>query len=185
MADKFSNADGMKQDMEALIDALDLSDLQKHFMRSRWLDQVMYMGNRANAARDWHYRLRITTIVAGVIVPGLVSLNFADSALTVAIRLITFGLSLLVGITAAVEQFFNFGERWRRYRQTCEIMKIEGWSYFQLSGPYRRAKSHTESYREFANRVEALIQHDVEAYISEIAQDKEKKDDKDKDKGAA
>lgn len=185
MADKSSKPDGLTQDMSALIDALDLTDLQKHFMRSRWLDQVIYMGNRSNAARDWHHRLRLTTIVAGVIVPGLVSLNFADNALTLAIRVLTFALSLLVGITAAVEQFFNFGERWRRYRQTCEIMKIEGWNYFQLSGPYRHVKSHAEAYREFASRVEALIQHDVEVYISEIAQDKEKKDDKDKEKSAA
>ncbi len=176
MANKSGYENWLKQDMGALIDALDLSEMQKHFMRSRWLDQVMYMEGRSKNAQRWHYRLRVTTIVAGVIVPGLVSLNIADNALATSIRVFTFVLSLLVGISAAVEQFFNFGERWRHYRQTSEMMKIEGWSFFQLSGAYQRAKSHAEAYREFASRVEAVIQHDVEVYVSEVT--KEKKEEK-------
>ncbi len=167
----------LKQDMGALIDSVGLTDLQKHLLRSRWLDQVLYMESRSNSARDWYYRLRMTTIIGGVIIPALVSLNLTgDYAL--AVRGATFVISLLVGISAAVEEFFHYGERWRHYRQTSELMKMEGWNFFQLSGAYERFGSCSEAYREFASRSEMLIQHDVDVYISQVAQ--EKKEGKEK-----
>lgn len=54
---------------------MNLGDVQRHFLRSRWLDQVLWMEGKANLSRDRHYLLRITTIVGGVILPALVSLN--------------------------------------------------------------------------------------------------------------
>src|ERR687886_2223849 len=98
-----SYRESLKQDLGELIAALDLSDLQRHFLRSRWLDQVLWMEGRADRARDWYYRLRLTTIIGGVIIPALVSLNIGGAIVWV-IYLITFGLSLLVAISAAVEE---------------------------------------------------------------------------------
>ena len=83
------------------------------------------MEDRAEQVRDWYYRLRLTTIVGGVIIPALVSLNFAGG-FAVVVGWITFGISLLVAISAAVKEFFHYGERWRHYRQTGEALKHEG-----------------------------------------------------------
>lgn len=102
--------DWLKEDLGGMIEVLDLQDLQKHFMRSRWLDQVLWMEGKADRARDWYYRLRLTTIVGGVIIPALVSLNFSGPADAV-VGWITFFISLLVAISAAVEEFFHYGER--------------------------------------------------------------------------
>lgn len=49
----------------------------------------------------------------------------------------TFGLSQIVAISAAIEEFFHYGERWRHYRRTVESMKTQGWQFSQLTGPYR------------------------------------------------
>ncbi len=57
-----SNRRGSKQSLEELIDVLDLADLQKRFLRSRWLEQVLWMGTRAKNARNWYYTLRLTAI---------------------------------------------------------------------------------------------------------------------------
>src|SRR4051794_18084150 len=107
----------LKEDLGTLVDALKLSDLQKHFLHSRWLDQIIWMEGKADSARSWYYRLRLTIIIGGVSIPALVSLNTpALMNLTINDRIastvgwITFGLSLLVALSAAVEQFFNFGE---------------------------------------------------------------------------
>ncbi len=170
----------LKKELGTLIDTLELPDLQKQCLRSRWLDQIMWMEGRANRARDWYYRLRLTVIIGGVIIPALVSLN-TPAVTTVnvspevakAVGWATFGLSLLVALSAAVEQFFNYGERWRHYRRMVETLKIEGWQFFQLSGPYRRYKSHADAYRAFAARMEEASQHDVEAYISSVVREKE------------
>ena len=91
-----------------------------------------------------------------------------------------------MAISAAVEEFFRYGERWQHYRRTAELLKMEGWHFFQLSGPYRRFDSHAEAYRAFAARVEDIIQPSVEVYFSEVASEKaERREDKEARAGTA
>ncbi len=61
----------LKQDMGSLIDQLDITDLQKHFLHSRWLDQVLWMEGKSDSAQKSYYLLRLTAIIGGVIVPAL------------------------------------------------------------------------------------------------------------------
>lgn len=171
----------LKQDLGALIDALELPDLNKRFLRSRWLDQVIWMEGKAEGARTRYYIMRLTAIVFGVTIPVLVGLNIQGPASDI-MRIVIVVLGLLVAVSAALEEFFRYGERWRHYRQTVEWLKIEGWRYFQLSDPYRKHKSHLEAYAHFADRVEDLIRQDVNVYVSEIVRSKEDKEE-DKDDG--
>ncbi len=83
----------------------------------------------------------------------------------------------MVAISAAVEEFFHFGERWRHYRRTVELLKIEGWKFFQLSASYDGYKKHEEAYPDFATRVEEIIESDVEVYITEVVKEKKKKEE--------
>ena len=73
MADSYSN--WLKKDMGQMVEMIKIDDLQKHYIMSRWLDQVIWMEGKATQARDRYYRLRLTTIVGGVTVPALVGLN--------------------------------------------------------------------------------------------------------------
>ncbi|TLD41394.1 MAG: hypothetical protein JETT_2351 [Candidatus Jettenia ecosi] len=161
----------LAQDMNAIIETLPLSDLQKHFLRSRWLNHVLRMEGKANEAHSRYYILRLITIVGGVIIPTLVSLNIIGAAAS-PVRWGTLGLGLLVAVSIAIEEFFHFGECWRHYRKAVEWLKIEGWQFFQLSGPYQNYLDHIDAYPVFANRVESIIQRDVEVYITEIVQEK-------------
>ena len=170
-------SDFLKQNFGEIIEKLTLSDLQKQFIKSRWLDQVLWMEGKANKSRNKYYISRLIAIVGGVIIPALVSLSVIGEIAT-AIKWGTFGLSLMVAVSVAIEEFFHFGDRWRHYRRTVECMKIEGWQFFQLSGTYQNHKDHSEAYPVFAGRVESIIQRDVEVYITEVAQ--EKKDEKGK-----
>lgn len=142
-------------------------------MKSRWLDQLLWLESRAVKSRNRHYTLRLLTIIGGVIVPALVSVNSANVGNRRFIEIFgwtAFGISQVVAISAAVEEFFHYGETYRRYRNTAEAMKIEGWQFFQLSGPYKGVQSHTDAYPTFATNVENIIQQDVEGYISQAAQ---------------
>ncbi|MEH1806646.1 DUF4231 domain-containing protein [Nostoc sp.] len=147
----------------------------KHFLRSRWLDQVLWMEGKANLSRDRHYFLRITTIIGGVILPALVSLNintnFKPNNRDI-IMWSTFGLSQIVAISAAIEEFFHYGERWRHYRRTVESLKTQGWQFSQLTGPYRNHPSHEQAFNLFASHVEDIIQRDVEIYATQVVQEK-------------
>jgi hypothetical protein len=165
----------LKQDLNEIVEGLSLTDLQKHFLRSRWMDQTLWMEGKANWARQWYYILRLITIVGGVTIPALVSLNVGGqvgSQAGVAIVWATFGISLLVAISAAIEGFFRYGERWRHYRQTVEWLKTEGWQFFQMSGRYRRYPSYSDAYPAFAARVEEVIQRDVDEYVTEVVRER-------------
>ena len=166
--------DQFKQEICALIEQIDLSDLQQQLMKSRWLDQVLWLEGRAEQTRNRYYFFRLITIVGGVIVPALVSLNINTNNVKAVVGWFAFGLSQAVAISAAVEEFFHYGERFRHYRNTAEAMKIEGWQFLQLSGAYSNTESHAEVYPDFAQRVESIIQRDVEGYLSEVVQEKKK-----------
>lgn len=175
MANKETYRDYLKKEFSDLIEKIDLSDLQRRFMKNRWLDQVLWLESRATKNRNRHYTLRLITIIGGVIVPALVSVNSANISdqkrdYKAVFAWTAFGLSQAVAISAAVEELFHFGENYRRYRNTAEGMKIEGWNFFQLSGPYKGFPTHAEAYPTFATHVEEIIQQDVEGYISQSTQ---------------
>jgi hypothetical protein len=169
----------LKDDLDQLISALDLGELQKHSLRSRWLYQVLWMEKKASHCQRWHYILRLIAIIGGVIVPALVGLNLTGNQVaTSSIQWTTFGLSMIVAISVATEEFFHFGERWRHYRSTAERLKIEGWQFFQLAGPYQNFKEHKEAYSSFATRTESIHQQEVDVYITEVVREKKKEQDK-------
>ncbi|HAC63593.1 MAG TPA: DUF4231 domain-containing protein [Cyanothece sp. UBA12306] len=166
----------LEEEIIGLINKTSLSDLQKQFMKARWLDQVLWLEGRAEKFKNRYYKLRMITIIGGVIVPALVTFQSDNPTIKNAITWTTWGLSQAVAISAAVEEFFHYGERHRHYRNTAETMKIEGWQFLQLSGSYRNAKSYSDVYSDFAQRVETIIQRDVDGYFSEVVADKKPDD---------
>ncbi|NJN74603.1 MAG: DUF4231 domain-containing protein [Limnothrix sp. RL_2_0] len=172
---KFNYSAFLRQELGDTIDQLDLPAREKRFIKGRWLDQLLWLEGRAGKDQKKYLRLRIITIVGGVIVPALVSLNNVDNVrLRNFLRWVTFGTSLTVAVSAAVEEFFQYGQSYRRYRNTAEGLKIEGWSYFQLSSPYEDAQDHQDAYKTFAAHVESIIQKDVEGYNAEMMKKQEK-----------
>ena len=163
-----------KDDTYSFIDLLDIDDLQKRFIRSRWLDQMHWMSAKSKSAQKKYYILRLIAIVGGVIVPALVSMNISNEEVMIYIRYITFIISLLVAISVTVEEFFHYGERWRHYRNTAERLKIEGWEFFQLSGSYRDLHSHRDAYTAFSTQVEYILRNEIDIFMTEIAREKKK-----------
>lgn len=141
MAKKTSYYDYLRQEMTDMVEQLELPDLCKQSLKSRWLDQVVWADKKAEQCRRWHYRLRLTTIVGGVLLPALVGINFQLGKDNEYFRFwfpyVPFVLSQIIAVSAATEEFLRFGDRWREYRKLAEELKAEGWEYLQLSGPYR------------------------------------------------
>ena len=172
--------DHLKREFTGLIDELSLDPAKKRFLVSRWLDQVVWMEGKASKAQKHYYRLRLITVVGAVVVPALVSASALDAEfvgleLGAVGKVATWVVSLVVAVSAAIEGFFRFGERWRNYRGTVERLKMEGWLFFQLAGPYSAdGATHEAAYSAFASRVEELIKSDVEVYLTEVAVEKER-----------
>jgi Protein of unknown function (DUF4231) len=174
-------SDYLKAEFGRTIDRLTLSELQKDFLRSRWLDQILWMEGRASESRNLYYRLRLTTILGGVLVPILISLNSGEGMpkeVSTALRYTTIGLGAIVAASSAVEEFFHCGERWRHYRRSAESLKAQGWQFFQLTGSYatyNKTGSHQDAFVLFSSQVEEIIQRDVETYSTQVAQEKQEK----------
>ncbi len=162
-----------RAELDQLITAIELPELNKQFLRARWLEQIMWMEEKALDALWWYRVLRLATIIGGVIVPALVSWTVGDG--DDLIKALTFMVSLVVALSAAVEEFFRYGERWRHYRRTVESLKSEGWQFLQLSGPYINM-THSQAYPAFATRVEELSREEVDRYMTQVAKDKKEED---------
>lgn len=161
--------DWLRTDLEKLVKSLRLSDDQRHFVASRWLENVLWMEAAAQRTRTRYYGLRLITIAGAVIVPALVSIN-AVGGTREAITWLTFAVSLVVALSAAVEGFVRFGDRWRHYRGLVEELKLEGWAFHELSAPYRaEGATHETSFPTFVERVNELLARETQTYISEIA----------------
>lgn len=176
MLKKPKDHEQMRAELDQLIAAIELPDLNKQFLRARWLELVVWMDGKAQDSVWWYRRLRLATIIGGVIVPALVSLNLGSDMQSL-IQTITFLVSLVVALSAAVEEFFRYGERWRHYRRMTESLKSEGWQFLQLSGGYAN-QTHVQAYPAFAARVEELSREEVDTYITQVFKEKKESDDK-------
>ena len=159
----------LRTDLGKLVQSFQLGEDRRHFISSRWLENVVWMESAAQQARTRYFALRLTTIIGAVIVPALVSINAVGGS-KAAITWITFVVSLVVALSAAVEGFFRFGDRWRHYRSLVEELKTEGWSYHELNGPYAAdGATHESAFPSFVERVNALLARETQTYISDIA----------------
>ena len=173
MARKDPYVEFLKEDFNDLFGQMELTAIQRKFLASRWLDQVLWMEKKANHCRDRHYRLRLSAIILGVIVPILIGINPGNERAEKALQYATISLSAIVAVSAAVEEFFHYGERWYHYRRTVESLKTYGWQFSQLSGRYAKYPTHTMAFQDFADQVEEVIQRDVEIYVTQVAKSEE------------
>lgn len=169
--------------MGTVLDSIDITDVQKALLRDRWLDQLTWMGAQSRKARRRFLTFRIPVVVGGVFIPALVTLLLSakgDAGATIGwlggipvdlIRFLAFVVSLAVAICAGLEEVFHFGDRWRHYRRTTELLKTLGWQYLMLSGAFRRFSSHANAFTTFTERVEDVLNEDVEGYLGAIAGD--------------
>jgi hypothetical protein len=166
----------LEGELGGLVGELDLNPRQKTFWRARWLDQVVWLEGKAKQCQQRHYALRLIAIVGGLTVPALVSLNVRQGSVASALAWTTFAVSLLVAIAVSVEGFFRYGERWRHYRRTAELLKGHGWQFYELAGAYAAYASHRAAFRSFATAVETLIAEEVDVYIKQVTREQQRQE---------
>jgi Protein of unknown function (DUF4231) len=154
-------------ELRTLIEGLDLKDQKRNeYIKARWLNYVLWWDSRASKNKWKYHSLRCGVVIGGALIPALVGLRemqtFARYGGLFAIASIV--VSIVIAMSAGLEEIFRFGDIWREKRAAAEVIKIEGFRYFQLTGSYR-GKSHEEAYPDFAARVEEIIEHEIKDYI--------------------
>lgn len=171
MASFVPNNAQMKEDPSLMLESkeLDLSNLQRTYLRARWFEQMQQMSGRYRRAFRSYKALRLVTVIGCLVILVLVSLSYGGTGEWVlTARRLTILFSLIVSICVVVEHLYDFGEQSRQYERVAERLKAEGWRFLQLSGPYRRYRNHADAFTVFANQVEALSQRDVEVYNFDV-----------------
>ena len=103
----------LKEQLSTIIESKELaiSNLQKEYLRLRWLEQMFQMESKYHRAVRSYYALRLITVLGCIIVLVLVSLNLNGQGLgpwATAIRSLTILASLLVAVCVAIEHLFNY-----------------------------------------------------------------------------
>jgi hypothetical protein len=170
--------DSSRDRLLRVIALLHMSDEHKEWMRDRWLDQVQWFDQHARNANRRYYVLRVIAITGGVLVPALVSLSpgLSEAWIWDWVKPTAFVVSLLVAASVGLDSFFRFGDRWRHFRRTAELLKTEGWLFIEGGGRYKqhqhRSDFHDRFFPLFATKVEELVRRDVEVYLTRIVQEK-------------
>jgi len=167
----------LSEDLSTLIESkeLGLSIINKTYLRSRWLVQILRLEQDATRARTFHQALRLTIALGSLLLVMFVALRFNDAALgswAGTLYYATMLTSLAVATSIALEHIFNFGERTRTLDLQLDKLKTEGWCFLQLSGRYNRFGAHEEAFASFANQIESLSRRDAEVYVPEIVRDR-------------
>lgn len=141
------------------------------FIKTRWLSMVVWWHNRSVEARRKYFFLRRVVVAGGVFIPVLSALDmnsmFAPYA-PIAIAVV----GAVVAGCAAWEGVANYGEIWREKRRAAELLKVEGWQFFQLCGKYQDNRKdennlkYAKAFPRFAAEVENMIAKEVGEYLA-------------------
>jgi hypothetical protein len=169
---------GSSERLATLVDELDLEPRKKEMLRHRWLNQLGWMSRQAGKARRSYLRVRIPIVFGGVAIPALITILLgANNAVTISwlfdvqtlhVRLLAFAISVTVAVLAAIEDTMHYADRWRHYRRASELLKTLGWQYLMLNGAFKRYHSHEAAFGPFTERVEDVLNEDVEGYLSAV-----------------
>ena len=154
-----------RQELEKFIDGSESLQLYRDFLKQRWLKMVVWWHNRSVQARWRYFFFRGAVIVGGVLIPILSAFNMNGSFAPYAPIAIAIVGGIVAGC-AAWEGVANYGEIWREKRRSAELLKVEGWQFFQLCGKYQADGSHEKAFPGFAAAVEEMIAREVGEYFA-------------------
>ncbi|HET6996613.1 MAG TPA: DUF4231 domain-containing protein [Chitinophagaceae bacterium] len=156
-----------KARLESIVDKLksDLTANQIEFIKTRWLGQVVYWDQRSRRARRKYFAMRATMVLGGVALPVFTTLAITYPAQNTFFSILATFLGAIVAAAAAWEGIANYGQIWLEKRRAAELLKVEGWLFFELADRYS-ATSYAEGFKSFAGAVENLIGKEIGEYVA-------------------
>ena len=107
------------------------------YLTDRVDDQIKYFDLNAIRNQRIYRFLRMTAISCNVLTALAIALTFAAPALyKVYVGLAALGLTLIVLATYQIEEFFNFGAKWQKFRIVGELVKSEKYIFLNGAGVY-------------------------------------------------
>jgi hypothetical protein len=123
---------------------------EEDYLKDRLDDQIGWYDRKSTQNQSWFKRLQVISIIAAASIPFLSGYITETS---IALKIATGLLGLLVAAITAVLGLYKFQENWLEYRTTCESLKHEKYLFLTDTDPY-----HVEQpFQLLVQRVENLI----------------------------
>ncbi len=117
----------------------------EEYVSERLDGQQKWYSKKSGINKDYHYRIKIVTIILAVLIPLLSGLD--SSALIVG------GLGALVAILTTISGVMKFEKKWINYRTASERLKREKLLWQTKTAPYDKDNAFTL----LVTRVETII----------------------------
>jgi len=143
----------------------ELNDFQAEYLKSRLVNQIVYMDGKANKCKKQYLKSQMISIIGGVVVTALVGLSTFVTPEKDGIDMrkffgiTAFVMSQVVTVTSAVEQLHKNNELWLFYRRSNEYMKSQLWHFLELTGPYENI-NRAIAFRILVKQSEEIIPRD-------------------------
>jgi hypothetical protein len=138
------------------------SDARVAYWSQVWELQIIRAALRVESNRKQFYGFRLTAISSAIIVPSLVGLNLSGTG-GMAVRWLTFSLSLVAALSTAILTLFRFGDRWLMYRTLSNELINAGW--VMVNSPHTDLDKPWSAFTAATNY--AISRYDAE-YATEV-----------------
>ena len=126
------------------------------YLTERVDDQIEYFDSNAIGNQKWYRRLKNAAIVCNIFTTLTIALTLIPD-IKVPMSIVALFLSMIVLATYQVEEFYNFGTKWEKFRLVAERIKSEKCLFLNGVGTYS-SDDTDERKRVFVEKIEGIIQ---------------------------
>lgn len=158
-----------------ILQHLELSDVQKQIIQSRYLTILENLQKRARNHSIVFFMGHFIITVGSLLVPALLSIQNSDKEFTfsgsdfnIQIYWTTFIISLLVTMWNGILTLFKIDKKYYFIHTTLERLRSEGWQYFGLTGRYsghltgNNKPTHENQFVFFSHYIEKIKMKQIE-----------------------
>jgi hypothetical protein len=135
------------------------------YLTERVDDQIEYFDSNAIRNQKVYKRLKGTAIVCNVLTTLTIALALTFISYLKLIGIMALILSTIVLATYQIEEFYNFGAKWEKFRLVAERMKSEKCLFLNNAGLYSSG-DEDEKKCAFVEKIEGIIQGTDMSYFS-------------------
>lgn len=126
------------------------------YLTERVNNQIEYFDSNAIKNQRWYRRFKGAAIFCNISTTLTIALTLIPD-LKVPMSIVALVLSMIVLATYQIEDFYNFGAKWEKFRLVAEHMKSEKSLFLNGAGPYSFDDTD-ERKQVFVEKIESIIQ---------------------------
>ena len=151
------------------IEMCDLPDTRKMLFISRFICHVEDLEDKKRRTTRMAGMLNGAVSIGSVVTPALLSIQYLDTSDEAYIFWVTWGVSLLTGVSTAFLSLFKLDKSQQVYSDVLRRLISEGTKYLSLTDEYKtryELNAHDSMFPTFSSNIESIIMSETRAQVS-------------------